>query len=182
MLKSHQERVREHVLGWDLGTNRISLCCVSSLRLYEQNQVVEEDTDVTGAHLPSPLQEKRHFQIPCLILLAIRWVSVLWKLIFHLGKENAISMERCLIFFFLISTFNIKKHFNWLTAKWTNVCFAHCYISQAQTTVRAPGYTSLVKWAGLSLGFSKLLKVGDGELGAHEGDPCIWVQWGIHES
>lgn len=124
MLKSHQERVREHVLGWDLGTNRISLCCVFSLRLYEQNQVVEEDTDVTVAHLPSPLQGKRHFQIPCLILLDIRWVSVLWKLIFHLGKENKQFQWRDVWFFFLISTFNIKKHFNWLTAKWTNVCFA----------------------------------------------------------
>lgn len=123
--------------------------------------MVEKDVGVTIAHLPSPLQGKRHFQIPCLILSVIRWVSE--NLYSVWGKKNgSFNEQRCLIFYFflflLLTSENISTDSQQKDR--ANVCFAHCYISQAQTMVRAPGFASLVKLAGLRLGFSKPLRVG----------------------
>lgn len=104
----------------------------------------------------------------------------LWKLIFCLGKEKW-QFQRTTVFdfffsfwFLLLTSENISTDSQQKDR--ANVCCAHCYISQAQTTVRAPGFASLVKSAGLRLGFSKPLRVGARWLGAHVGDPCsIWM-------
>lgn len=72
------------------------------------------------------------------------------------------------MYFFKFSIFNIRKHFN---GKKAGLMFCSLLISQA--TVRAPVSTSVVRLTGLSLGFSKPLRVGSGALGAHGGDPGI---------
>lgn len=155
---------------------------VSSLRLFEQNQVVAKDIDVTTARLPSPLQGKRRFQTFHLILLGITWVCVLWKLILHLGKEKR-QFQRREVFdflFLLLMSGNIST--NSQQKGRANVCFLHCYISQAWNIMRASEFTSLVRLAGLTPGFSKPLRVGPGGFRGPRRWSCISVSMGNHES
>lgn len=132
------------------------------------------DISVLMAHIPSLLQGKRHFQTQRLNFLALRWVSVLRKFIFHVGKEKRLFQRRGVFdFLFIYFYFLHQKMFQPTNTRKANVRFVHCFISQLQTMVRALGFASLVRSAGLILGFSKLLRARAAGLGAHVGDSCI---------
>lgn len=90
------------------------------------------------------------------------------------GKEKRQFQRRGVFdFLFVYFYFLHQKMFQPTHSRKVNVRFVHCFIFHFQTMVRALGFTSLVKAAGLLLGFSKLLRARAGGLGAHVGDACI---------